>query len=517
MTDQPDRHPSPLTPAAPRRAGAFWALGLVGLLLVGLAVRLYDLDDPPLDFHPTRQLHSLIMARGMYYEQSADVADWQRERAVQQWRAEGVIEPPLLERLVAFTYRLAGGEVPYAGRVYSSLFWLAGAFALYLLCRMFFSAPASLAGLGFALALPYAVYASRAFQPDPLMAALVVWSWWGMARWLRAPGWQNALIAGLLGGAALLVKGTALFLVAGGWVGALLAARGLRGSLCSGQVWVMALLAALPYAVYSAWGLWGSGFLQEQFSLRFFPQYWVDPAFYLRWFNLLEDAIGLPWLALGLLGALWLPSRLARGLGWGAWAGYLLMGFALSHHISTHDYYSLPLIPLIGLGLAGLVEAARRVLPEPRRWMSAASAVLLLAVFALSAWQARTALKRADYRSEPAFWANLAGLMGRDAGVAGITQDYGARLAYWGWITPSNWLTAAEFELRRSAGQQFDLAETFAGLTVGKEFFLVTLPEELNRQPELRAYLESGFPVFADGPGYLIYDLRHPLASGGGE
>ncbi|MEJ5241736.1 MAG: hypothetical protein WHS87_11110 [Anaerolineales bacterium] len=38
---------------------------LLLLLLTGWLIRLYDLDDPPLDFHPTRQLFSALKARGI--------------------------------------------------------------------------------------------------------------------------------------------------------------------------------------------------------------------------------------------------------------------------------------------------------------------------------------------------------------------------------------------------------------------------------------------------------------------
>ena len=37
------------------------------ILAAGLALRLFDLTDQPLDFHPTRQLRSAIIERGMYY------------------------------------------------------------------------------------------------------------------------------------------------------------------------------------------------------------------------------------------------------------------------------------------------------------------------------------------------------------------------------------------------------------------------------------------------------------------
>ena len=79
---------------APRRWMLFAALALIFGL--GLAVRLYDLGDAPLDFHPTRQLHSMLMARGMAYQSLPDVPDWQREMSYQQWKKEGLIEPPVM-------------------------------------------------------------------------------------------------------------------------------------------------------------------------------------------------------------------------------------------------------------------------------------------------------------------------------------------------------------------------------------------------------------------------------------
>jgi hypothetical protein len=85
------------------------SLGLVVLLLgLGMAIRLYDLSDLPLDFHPTRQLLSHLKARGMYYQGRPDVPEWQRKMAIQQWKTKAEVEPEVFERLVAFTYRFTG-------------------------------------------------------------------------------------------------------------------------------------------------------------------------------------------------------------------------------------------------------------------------------------------------------------------------------------------------------------------------------------------------------------------------
>ena len=103
------------------------ALVLVVLFGVSLAIRLYDLTDLPLDFHPTRQLVSIIKARGLYYaeRQPDGIPTWQLERGITQANRKADIEPIVFEKLVAFTYRFTGEKI-WVARIYASLFWLVG-------------------------------------------------------------------------------------------------------------------------------------------------------------------------------------------------------------------------------------------------------------------------------------------------------------------------------------------------------------------------------------------------------
>ena len=39
---------------------------LIVIFTAAFALRMVDFDDPPLDFHPARQMHSALMARGFY-------------------------------------------------------------------------------------------------------------------------------------------------------------------------------------------------------------------------------------------------------------------------------------------------------------------------------------------------------------------------------------------------------------------------------------------------------------------
>ena len=88
------------------------AFALILLFGAALSIRLYDLTDLPLDFHPTRQLVSFIKARGYYYQTKPDgVSASELKTAVRFAKLKADIEPTVLENLVAFTYRFTGEQV----------------------------------------------------------------------------------------------------------------------------------------------------------------------------------------------------------------------------------------------------------------------------------------------------------------------------------------------------------------------------------------------------------------------
>lgn len=503
-TSEPSADPQPKPRLSP---GLVHSLILVLLLAAGAWIRLFDLSDPPLDFHPTRQLHSLIIARGIYYQDASGISESQRQAAIQQARAEGQVEPQIFEWIVAQTYRLTGGESFEVARVYSIVFWLIGGVLLYPLSRRYFSGIGALISVGFFLILPYGIYASRAFQPDPLMTTLCILSWLWFARWSEKPNWSGAILAGVAGGLTLLVKTTAVFYLGGVFLGILVANRPPR-ILRNPQTWVMLALLALPTAIYSAAVWFGPGSGGGITSLRFFPSYWTKIEWYLTWFNLLDRKIGFLWIALSLLGGIGLNSRTAKGIFLGGLLGYTVMGFVLPHHISTHDYYILPLIPLLALGLGGLVETIHRGLPETGRAAKWGAAAVLVVLALGNLYQARSTLKKADFRQEPAFWQEIAHELAPYGPTVGLTQDYGLRLTYWGGMSIGNWFTADEIRLREESGQHIDLESLFAEKTENAAAFLVTMPEEFAVQPELKTMLDTRFPQVSNRPGVWLYDLR---------
>lgn len=490
-----------------------WLRRIVLLILVvlGLVIRLYDLDDLPFDFHSTRQMHSALMARGMYYQNRADLPDWQRAMAVQQWKAEGLIEPPIMESLTALGYRMVGTDDLRIPRLLSILFWMLGALPLYCLARGLIDRNGAVFAVAFYLILPYGALASRAFQPDPLMVSSIIWSVWAAWRWADTPDWKWAIIAGLLAGFSIYIKSVAGFFVAGAWIGLLLSSWGIKRIIRMAQFWVAAHLAVLPLAAFTFYGLKISGELAGQFSLRFFPALWIDPVWYLRWNGEISSVVGFEWFLAALLGVFLMQKPIGRWMMFCLFAGYLVFSFALPYHAMTHDYYQEPLVPIVALGAGAVFSTLIAKVTGPRWLLTIAVLGILTFWLGIKAWDVRVTLKRNDYRGEPILWQKLGEKLGHDSKVLAITQDYGYRLGYWGWLTPENWMNSGDFTVREMAGQQFDRVKLFQEQVEGKDYFLVTSFGEFESQAEFKQMMYDGFPVLEQTDDYIIFDLKHPL------
>ena len=483
---------------------------LILIFALGLGIRFFDLTDLPLDFAPTRQLFSALKARSMYYAMlpaSANVPTWQREMAAKQ--STPVIEPPIIEILTALSYRVFGENL-WIARIYSILFWVIGGIFLFLLARELASIEGGLIALLFYLFQPYGILASRSFQPDPLMTALIVIAAWALYRWRSVGTWKWAITAGLLVGAAVFAKNVAVFPL-GFAALAIVLERGLKTSLKDRQTWVVAALSILPVAVYTWYGV-HSGFLDSQFAFRFFPDRWVTGAFYLQWLGQIDGVAGLGAFCVALVG-LFVTERRQMIFLTGLWLGYFAFGMAFDYHITTHDYYNLMIIPLVAISLAPVTDAflkradSLRVGRGPRLVLSA----LVVFIVVVQIWNSYVTLNREDWRPDGIYWYAMGEKIGHDSGpVLTIAQDYGYRLAYWGWQEVDPWLTAGDISLRELDGRTIDTSQRFEARVIGKKFIVITQLNVFAEQKEIATYLAQHFTLYAHGSSYLIYDLAHP-------
>ncbi len=494
-----------------RYKSLLFALTLAFALAVG--IRFYDLTDLPLDFAATRQLFSALKARGMYYAMlptDSEIPAWQREMAVRQWKSMQEIEPTVIESLTAFTYRVVGEHL-WIARVYSSLFWVLAGIFLFLLAQELAGPSGAFISLLFYLLLPYGIISSRAFQPDSLMVALIVAGIWATFRWTNARTWKWALAAGILNGLAIFVKNVAVFPLAFAAI-ALVLEFGLVKSLKDKQIWALAGLSILPTAIYSIYGLLIAGFLGQQFAFRFFPQLWPDPAFYLRWKGQIESVIGFGAFAVAMAGV-FVAKRRGMALLTGLFAGYFVFGMTFAYHIISHDYYQMMLIPIVALGLAPVAETLFETANRLRGgWFARISLAALITLVAfIQIWNVRVELARNDWRQEPEFWSALGEKLGHDGPVLTVAQDYGYRLAYWGWQEVDSWYDSGDLTLRALDGRQIDVMQRFQEQAQGKHFLVVTQSAKFEEQAEIKEFVEKTYPVFDEGSGYIVYDLQHPF------
>ena len=239
----------------------FMTILILVIFLAALGIRLFDLTDLPNDFYMVRQYRSLLIARGMYYAHLPAAPQWQRDMAVAQWKVQGLIEPPIMESLTALTYRIIGEHI-WVGRVYASLFWLAGGLAIWLLAKELSMREGGIIALTFFLFLPFGVTASRAFMPDSLMTALIAWSLWALVRWEKLHTWKSAVLAGILTGMAILVKSVAVFPLLGAAAGLVISRGSVKRILADKQTWAVAVITAIPTVIFYYYGLYMVGTLQ---------------------------------------------------------------------------------------------------------------------------------------------------------------------------------------------------------------------------------------------------------------
>ena len=473
---------------------------LFTLLFLGFAaiLRVTDLTDPPMDFNPVRQLRSVIIARGIYYAGLSDVAPQMQKTAVNFWQSLPKYEPPILEGIVALGYRLIGREHLGVPRVLNTVFWLTGGVILFLLGNRIASPWAAVPGLAYYLFLPFSVYASRSFQPEASMVMWIVLTVYAFHRWANKPGWKWAVLVGVFGGMAALVKIVAAFFIGPLALAAILwqpgkaPAQNFKAALRDPQVWVIGILMSFPSALYYLGAISeSSAEYADAWTLLGDWSSAISPSFYIRWMLLIEANFGLTMVFLSFVGVL-IAKSFERALLLALWLGYFLHGVNFPRQTPTHDYYHIMLLPLVALSLVPLIELIVEQLRKQPEWAQIGTALVLLLASFYGSWIARSVLLGQDYTDTPAYWQEVSEALPPGRAV-GYTQDFSLPMMYYGWrrifILPQK-LTA----------------EKFATEPEDADYFVITAMNQVD--DELADYLKEHYPVLAEGDGYVIYNLK---------
>jgi hypothetical protein len=486
---------------------------VVAIFVLGTALRLLDLTNPPLDYFPLRQLRGAIIARAIYYQLLPSAEPTKRDQAVYLANTLEPLEPSVFPGLVAVTYLLTGGEHLWIARVYSILFWLLGGVALYALARRLTSPLAAIAPLIYYFFLPWSVIFSRIFQPDLIMVMLTLWVAYTLYRWGESPSWKWAITTGLLAGLATYIKLPAIFPIVLMLVGVVLTTLGIRKAVKNPQVWAMVGLLVVFPAIFYLFIIPSSSTGWFSFTLGLLKN-WVSPSFYIRWIIFAGGLVDLGVAFISIVGV-WLLPKKARIIPLALWLGYILYGMAFSYHITTHEYYSIPLIPAVALSLAPIAGLILdRLTNRGRIAQWAVVGILVFAVF-YSAWMARSIMYGKNYRNDAIAWQQMGDHLPKVGNMIGLTHEMGYRIAYYGWrhVLPWPYTATDEQAVSSTVDPQAEFKTLFEKGISGEDYFIVTLFNDFNALPMLKTYLYKHYPIYAQGDGYLIFDLTKPLES----
>ena len=521
------------------------------LFVVAFGIRLYEIEEPPLDFSTIRQYQNLHIARGIFYETNDSITEERKHIAkINMERMGLVLEPRIIENATVLGYRLTGAERLWIPRLLSSIFWIVGGIFLYLTARMLFSPGVALFSAFFYLFLPYSILSSRVFQPDPLMVMLMLGSIYGIMRYDERLSRANLVVAAVVAAVAVFVKPYCVFIIFGAFLSLVIFREGFWKALFKKNTILFGFLIILPSVVYYGYPMvTNTGFLGQHAKGSFLPYLIISPSFWGGWLYMIGRVTGYIAFVLAVLGLFKAGQGRTRNLLLGLWAGYVLFGLSAPYQMHTHSYYHMPFIPIAALSIAPISGMIIDRTPFQLTKRFKAGFIIFLLLIGIGMFSAirslpfktmltdhKQKLKTAaifiginpgfgkflsgDFDKEIAIAKEIGEYVGHSDNTLFLTPYFGRVIAYHGEFAGLPWPTSDSFYSRRVRGERIpDIKKDFTAeqitlLYKGRfikytpDFFIIMAFDEFEKQAELRNVLYSNYPVLVQNDDYLIFDLR---------
>ncbi|MEK7101480.1 MAG: hypothetical protein AAB860_00880 [Patescibacteria group bacterium] len=310
----------------------YWILAL--LIIGGFLVRLYKINNPIADWHSWRQSDTSAVTRNFVkygidvlhprYDDMSDVSG----RGLFNPKGFRFVEFPIFNLVHYFLYSLSSGfyTLEFWGRMTAILSALTSSVLIFFIVRRHSSIEVGLFSAFFYLFLPYNIYFTRVVLPEPLMVTLFLAA-------LLAFDTRRRLLTFIFGSLALLVKPMAIFFLL---------------PIIFKDFWLF-IFMLVPFGLWRVWemrypeGMPASWWLLNGNGIRFRPA-WFRWLFGERLGDMILGQWGIFPFLLGLFQAN------SYFLIWAAGALLYLVVFATGN--VHHDYYQIPLIPIISVLIA---------------------------------------------------------------------------------------------------------------------------------------------------------------------
>lgn len=351
----------PLDPRGSYRHYVF--LGLI--LLLGLILRLYEINRPPVDFLNWRETQTLMVTRNFYREGLmlfTPAIDWRTTSEVAPRGTVGATELMVTPFLTAILYHVFGMKT-WVDRVIPILFSLIGAAYFHRLVNRFYGPATATISTLLLTVSPYFLFCGRCHMPEAFAFAMSFATLYHYARWLSTEEKEDFTLAALF--ALLMMLGKPQMAITIIPMALLSIQKFGWPFIIEKRLYLFAALVGLPCALY-VW--WSYGVLPGKAGLTYgntqifeYRRWLTDPAYYAMigkaiWFWALTPAVCLLALAGLFLPALpGLPAlpRLPRLSGraegrffahaWGV--GALAFFLLLPGGNAANGYYHMVLAP----------------------------------------------------------------------------------------------------------------------------------------------------------------------------
>lgn len=506
---------SPQASAAGRR----WIVVLLLLIcMIAAWQRLRHWQEWPPHFHVMRQYIAALRTRDYWLALRSPASLNDREKAyLAHVPREPGMEPPLTEFATLAAYVAMGRENAAYSVWITTAFWLAAGLMVYAASGQLTTNPWSrLVAAAFFLTIPAGVLLSRTFQPEPLMLLGFVVALWWLLRMRFPVTWTNALLFGVGGGLLLLPKpGYMYFMLAGAVVGVGLREMTIKQLLLNGKFYLVLLLLALPSA------LWIKLLLPGVSNIVFIPAVFANPNLYLRSLRFIDYMVGLPAFAVAVIGSLIFAKGRDRGVYSGLLIGYLAFVAATNYRSMTHVYYHAQAIVLVSFALIPVVDKAcewakRGLAAENAENVIMGVAIAGLAVWmSVAMWQYSTPIRRYAPVTDTDY-DEIRRVVGPEATVVAMTDDYGLALRYHSALLAQHWARPADLKLGALVGEAAasNAQRLQTHIDDGATYFVITSQGRFNDEyPFVQELLKKYEAAAAKEGSYVIFNLQKSLPS----
>lgn len=358
------------------------------ILLLGFALRLYKINRPIADWHSWRQADTAAVSRNFLKEgfnpfipRFDDMS--KQANGLDNPNRYRFVEFPIYNALIAAVWKFTGIETIYA-RLATVVISIFSTIFIYLIVRKFSSNLIALLSAFFFATIPYNVFYSSTILPGPFMVMSILGLYFFFIKYLENEKLTFLALSAFFANLALLSWPIGVFFLLP--VLYLAYDKYKLNLFKSPNLWALAVLSSMPTIVWRIWilnfpeGIPNWRFLINEGNIRFKGAFfrWI---FAERLGNLILTFGGVPLFILGLVikqgrEKLFYYSMLISGL-------VYVTVFASGN--VRHDYYQVPLIPVLSIfmarGVAALIDTKSQHINKYAGFLTALFLISLIYAF----------------------------------------------------------------------------------------------------------------------------------------